>query len=115
MKILLYALVILAVLGLGFWLFLGAEKTEEAQVVTPSPEPTLTPPPPTPPVSTGDCYVGGCSGQICSEEPDAVSTCEYREEYACYKSARCERQADGVCGWTTTPELLACLSANVEN
>lgn len=57
----------------------------------------------------GSCYVGGCSGQICSDEPGAVSTCEFREEYACYQSARCERQTNGQCGWTMTEDLQMCL------
>src|SRR5690606_11183100 len=30
------------------------------------------------------CYVGGCSGQICSDQEGVISTCEWREEYACY-------------------------------
>ena len=55
------------------------------------------------------CYVGGCSGQLCTDDPNAVSTCEYREEYACYQSATCERQGSGRCGWTLTPALEACL------
>ena len=58
----------------------------------------------------GACYVGGCSAQICSDQPDAVSTCEYRPEYACYKTATCERQRTGKCGWTETVELKACLA-----
>lgn len=56
-----------------------------------------------------DCYVGGCSNQVCSETPDLVTTCEFREEYACYASATCERQLTGSCGWTVTPELTSCL------
>jgi hypothetical protein len=60
----------------------------------------------------GPCYVGGCSGHICSDEKDVASTCEYKEEYACYKTAKCERQTSGQCGWTQTPTLQACLSAN---
>ena len=56
-----------------------------------------------------DCFVGGCSGQLCSEDEGAISTCEWREEYACYQSATCERQANGSCGWTATAELNACL------
>ncbi len=56
------------------------------------------------------CYVGGCSGQICSDQPDVISTCEWRDEYACYQTATCERQPDGQCGWTSTPELDACLA-----
>jgi hypothetical protein len=58
------------------------------------------------------CYVGGCSGQICSDQEGVASTCEWRDEYACYQSATCERQADGLCGWTQTTELLACLAEN---
>jgi len=55
------------------------------------------------------CYVGGCSNQICSDQAGVISTCEWRDEYACYQSATCERQADGQCGWTETEELRACL------
>lgn len=58
----------------------------------------------------GGCYVGGCSGQICSDEAGAISTCEYREAYACYKSATCERQGNGQCGWTPTTALQMCLN-----
>lgn len=63
-------------------------------------------------VATGGCFIGGCSGQICSDQPDAVSTCEYRAEYGCYQTARCERQADDACGWTQTPALTQCLDEN---
>jgi hypothetical protein len=55
------------------------------------------------------CFVGGCSGQICSDQEGVISTCEFRPEYACYADATCERQVDGECGWTPTPELEACL------
>lgn len=67
------------------------------------------------PVEGGDevvgagCFVGGCSSQICSDDPNVVSTCEWREEYGCYKTATCERQATGECGWTETEELRQCL------
>ena len=61
---------------------------------------------------SGNCYVGGCSGQVCSDRPpgDMVTTCEWRAEYACYQDATCERQADGECGWTETSELQECLA-----
>jgi hypothetical protein len=60
----------------------------------------------------GGCYVGGCSSQLCTDRPGAVSTCEYRPEYSCYQNgaARCERQPDGLCGWTPTQTLFACLN-----
>lgn len=62
------------------------------------------------PVGNG-CRVSGCGGEICqdaSEEP-AVSICIYKNEFACYKTAKCERQTDGKCGWTQTSELKTCL------
>lgn len=68
------------------------------------------PAPAEPPSSQGACYVGGCSGQLCSDQPDMMSTCEWREAYACYQDAACERQADGQCGWTESAELQACLA-----
>jgi len=58
------------------------------------------------------CYVGGCSSQICSDQEGVISTCEWKDEYACYQTATCARQDDGQCGWTQTPELLACLGPN---
>jgi eight-cysteine-cluster-containing protein len=63
------------------------------------------------PVASGSCIVGGCSGQLCIDESEGemVTTCEYREAYACYKTAACTRQSSGHCGWTSTPELKACL------
>jgi hypothetical protein len=71
-----------------------------------------TTPSPMPPVAIGECVVGGCSNQLCLDAALAdgmMSTCEWREEYSCYRSATCERQADGACGWTATSELSACL------
>jgi hypothetical protein len=39
-----------------------------------------------------------------------VTTCEMKPEYACYQNATCERQGDGKCGWTQTPDLTKCLA-----
>lgn len=58
------------------------------------------------------CAVAGCSGQLCvsaDEAGDIITTCEYRAEYACFKEASCEPQADGQCGWTMNQELQQCL------
>ncbi|MBI2610486.1 hypothetical protein HYW60_00915 [Candidatus Kaiserbacteria bacterium] len=64
-------------------------------------------------IAFNGCAVAGCSGQLCVSAEEAegiVTTCEYRAEYACYKEASCEPQADGKCGWTETPELQRCLA-----
>lgn len=60
--------------------------------------------------STGGCYIGGCSSQLCSDDDDLASTCEWTDAYACYDTATCERQATGECGWTETPALKQCLA-----
>lgn len=57
------------------------------------------------------CFKTGCSKQVCADE-EVMTTCEYRAEYACYKKARCERQTNGQCGFTDTPELRTCLRRN---
>jgi hypothetical protein len=62
------------------------------------------------PGTQAKCYVGGCSSQLCTDKPDAISTCEYTAAYACYKTATCERQPSGECGWTPSAELSACLA-----
>jgi hypothetical protein len=62
--------------------------------------------------SSASCFVGGCSSQVCSDKKDVISTCEYSPQYACYKTAKCERQSTGECGWTPTADLNACLVNN---
>lgn len=59
-------------------------------------------------VEKTECKPTGCSGQICSDM-DVITTCEARPEFACFDTATCERQADGNCDWTPTPELQTCL------
>jgi heat shock protein HslJ len=62
--------------------------------------------------SSTACFTGGCSGEICSDRDDVVSTCIWQEEFACYQKSVCERQATGKCGWTETAELRACINAS---
>lgn len=57
----------------------------------------------------GECKPTGCSATVCSDE-EVMTTCEFKPEYACYKTATCARQADGACGWTKSAELDACLA-----
>ena len=74
--------------------------------------PPAEPSPDQPPATANDCVKSGCSGTVCVEPGnEVVTTCEYRPEYACYQDATCERQGDGSCGWTQTPELTACLAS----
>lgn len=66
--------------------------------------------------SPASCVIAGCSGELCisaGQEPFAT-TCEWKDEYACFRSAKCEIQPDGNCGWTMTLELNACLTGTRE-
>ncbi len=68
-------------------------------------------------VVSNTCAIAGCSGQLCVNADIAdslVTTCEYREEYACYRDASCEPQSNGECGWTQTEALTQCLSSPPE-
>ena len=67
------------------------------------------------PTSDAPCQVGGCSGQLCTDEPGMATTCEWREEYACYKTATCARGTNGKCGWVKTETLNNCLAASGKN
>jgi len=61
------------------------------------------------------CAVAGCSSQLCVEASEAeniMSTCEWRNEYACYKLSICAKDPKTLkCGWQQTPELKECLSS----
>ena len=67
---------------------------------------------PEPEASDSVCRPTGCSSQVCADK-DIATDCMYREEYACYKEAVCERQADGQCGWRETDSLRACLDGKL--
>jgi hypothetical protein len=54
------------------------------------------------------CRQTGCSGSVCANN-DVITTCVVQPEHACYANASCLAQADGHCGFTQTPELLACI------
>ncbi len=58
------------------------------------------------------CKISGCNGEICLNTSDelAVSTCIYKEYFACYKSAKCEKQSSGNCDWTETKTLKECIT-----
>jgi len=80
---------------------------EQAQNASPTP-PVASPSVEVP--SSGDCVRTGCSREICTEKGnEMISTCLWFPQYECYKSARCEKQASGRCGWAETHELKACL------
>ena len=62
-------------------------------------------------LSNSDCASAGCSGQVCTtaeEAPGITTTCEYKEEYSCFKQTTCGC-VEGVCAWGETEAYLSCL------
>lgn len=117
-------IVVLLAIGAAFYLLNGASlglpiggergtdngpggSVENPEIPAETPTTPDTPPGPS---ASGGCYIGGCSSQVCSDDPGVVTTCEFRPEYACYKTAKCERQVTGQCGWTETATLKQCLA-----
>lgn len=84
----------------------------EVTPITPEKEPEVAPVLPISSGNTKSCKVGGCSSQLClnADAEEMMTTCEYREEYACYQKTKCEVQASGECGWTENEELIQCLA-----
>lgn len=65
------------------------------------------------PTVNDGCFIGGCSGQVCSDTDGVITTCQFLAEYACYRAptATCEKQSNGHCGWTNDSDLQACLAS----
>jgi eight-cysteine-cluster-containing protein len=57
-----------------------------------------------------DCKKAGCSGQLCisADKEDVATTCEYKEEYACYQETNC-KCVSNKCDWNDTPQFIECL------
>jgi hypothetical protein len=84
----------------------GGSQSEPAPPAEPAPV-EQTPAEP----AAGGCVPQGCSNTVCAPEgAGVVTTCIWKDEFACYKTATCERQPSGDCGWTESAELTACLA-----
>lgn len=60
-----------------------------------------------------DCLASGCSGQLCipRDEADAAfSTCEWRDEYACYREDDCICN-NNKCKWAGNEAFSECIKA----
>ncbi len=64
------------------------------------------------------CQIGGCSGNLCIRAgANPVSTCDWKDAYACYQPSRnltqCVATPAGNCEWKQTQQLKTCLAAAV--
>ena len=61
-------------------------------------------------IADSDCVVGGCSGTVCqSKNAEPIfTTCEWKEEYGCYKQINC-KCIESKCQWDKTQEFDECV------
>ncbi|MFB6181468.1 MAG: sorbosone dehydrogenase family protein [Candidatus Magasanikbacteria bacterium] len=60
-------------------------------------------------ISKDGCVISGCSNQICADK-GKVSTCQYKPEHQCYRTAVCAKNDQGDCSWIKNEGLKQCLS-----
>ena len=90
-------------------LLLAACDVQDEPVSTP--EPTPTEPNPDAECQTNeDCMTSGCSSTVCKKANDnpSYTTCEWKEEYACYRQITCGCN-QGSCNWQETEEFNTCI------
>ncbi len=54
-----------------------------------------------------NCYVGGCGGELCTADPEAISDCEYLLGMECLAEASCQL-VEGECAWVLNLESAEC-------
>jgi eight-cysteine-cluster-containing protein len=54
------------------------------------------------------CYIGGCSGELCTKEPEAISTCELLPGMECLKEEMSCELVEEECKWVLSTEAAKC-------
>ena len=60
------------------------------------------------------CYIGGCSGEICSDQADIASTCELLPGMECLKKGASCKLINNECTWVLSQDAAQCF-IQVEN
>ncbi len=55
-----------------------------------------------------DCFVGGCSGELCTDNPEAISTCELLPGMECLKEGMTCESVKGECTWVLSEKAAQC-------
>lgn len=55
-----------------------------------------------------DCFIGGCSGEICSNDQEVISTCELILGMGCLKEDMSCQLVDNECTWVLSKEAAEC-------
>jgi eight-cysteine-cluster-containing protein len=57
---------------------------------------------------TSECFTGGCSGELCSTDPEAVSTCELLPGMECLGEGMACEFISNECTWVLSEESALC-------
>lgn len=55
-----------------------------------------------------ECFIGGCSGEICSSDPEAISTCEFLLGMECLSEEMSCQSIEGECTWVLSEASAQC-------
>ncbi len=55
-----------------------------------------------------ECFVGGCSGELCTDNPEAISTCEYISGMECLRKGMSCELVENECEWVMSREAARC-------
>jgi len=58
-----------------------------------------------------ECFIGGCSGELCTDDPEAMSTCEILPGMECLAEEMSCQLMEGECRWVLSEEAAVCFLA----
>ncbi len=61
-------------------------------------------------VETKECFSGGCSGELCTDDPEAISTCEYISGMECLREGMSCELVENECTWVLSESAARCFS-----
>ena len=61
--------------------------------------------------SVKECFIAGCSGELCTEDPEAVSTCEVLPGIECFGEEMSCQLVEGECTWVLSEGAAECFLA----
>ena len=55
-----------------------------------------------------ECFIVGCSGELCTDDPEAISTCELLPGMECLGEEMSCQLVEGECSWVLSREAAEC-------
>lgn len=58
-----------------------------------------------------ECFIAGCSGELCTDDPEAVTTCELLPGMECLAEEMSCQLVEGECSWVLSRKAAECFLA----